>query len=277
MDGYPHMPTTSGKAVLRPEETARRSTLLQYPVAGPLGVFVERTWAVHWDLPPGIEHVTEVVSQPCFNLTFHAGSAAMLHGVGSGVSRHPLSGSGRFFGLKFRPGGFRAFTGLPAHTLTDRSVPAAEVFPGVDDLGADGLPDEEAGAALTGYLAVRAPEPDERYADLLAMVSAMLHDRRISRTEQVARRFNHSERTLQRLFREYIGVSPKWMIQRYRLHDAAHTLAHEADTVLADLAAELGWSDQAHFTRDFKHHIGLTPGEYAAECASADALAGYSM
>jgi AraC-like DNA-binding protein len=66
-----------------------------------------------------------------------------------------------------------------------------------------------------------------------------------------------------------VGLGPKTLIQRYRLHDAADRLAEDPQADLARLAAELGWSDHAHFTHDFKDLIGLPPSEYAAQCASA--------
>ncbi|MGI8987080.1 MAG: helix-turn-helix domain-containing protein [Nocardioidaceae bacterium] len=72
-------------------------------------------------------------------------------------------------------------------------------------------------------------------------------------------------RTLQRLTARRIGLSPKWLIKRRRLHEAAGALRSTVRPALARIAADLGYSDQAHFTRDFRRVTGLTPGEYAAE------------
>jgi AraC-like DNA-binding protein len=71
-------------------------------------------------------------------------------------------------------------------------------------------------------------------------------------------------------------VSPKWVLQRYRLHEAAERIA-EGREALADgeaagrhrwdwaaTALELGYVDQAHFIRDFKALIGASPAQYAA-------------
>ena len=73
-------------------------------------------------------------------------------------------------------------------------------------------------------------------------------------------------RTLQRLFARYVGVSPKWVLRRYRLHEAAAALAREQDRPWAEVAAELGYFDQSHFIRDFTAAIGLTPVAYAQAC-----------
>ena len=61
------------------------------------------------------------------------------------------------------------------------------------------------------------------------------------------------------------GCTPKWLIQRRRLHEAAERLSGEERPDLARVAADLGYADQAHFGRDFRAVTGLTPGAFAAE------------
>jgi AraC-like DNA-binding protein len=265
-------PTASDKGILRPQEAARHIDLRRYPVSGPLGRWVERFWAVHWDLPEGSSYESVVVPHPCVNLSFMPMLGAEVHGPGLAVSRHPLTGRGRVFGVKFRPGGFTAFTGIEAAAVADWVAGAATVFgPAVDELNdvVMGGGDEAAVEAVSRFLAARAPAgPDERYGELLRIVTAMLEDRSITRVDQVASRFFMSQKALQRLFQAYIGLGPKALICRYRLHDAADRLAADPGADLARLAAELGWSDQAHFTHDFKDLIGFPPSEYAAQCAT---------
>jgi AraC-like DNA-binding protein len=157
--------------------------------------------------------------------------------------------------------------------MADWSAGAATVLgPEVDELNAIVMSgnDIEAIQLVSRFLAERMPErPDPRYGRLLAVVRAMLEDRAITRVDQAAARFGMSPKTLQRLFQDYIGLGPKTLIRRYRIHDAADRLAEEPGADLARLAAELGWSDQAHFTHDFKDLIGFPPSEYAAQCATA--------
>ena len=83
------------------------------------------------------------------------------------------------------------------------------------------------------------------------------------RVEELCARFDLSERALQRLLSRRIGLSPKWLIRRRRLQEAADRLRDE-DPSLAGIAADLGYADQPHFTRDFRVATGLTPGEFAA-------------
>jgi AraC-like DNA-binding protein len=99
----------------------------------------------------------------------------------------------------------------------------------------------------------------------------MLHDRSISRVDDVTERFNLGPRTLQRLFQRYVGVSPKWVLRRYRLHEAAAALARDQDRPWAEVAAGLGYFDQSHFIRDFTAAIGMTPVAYAQACRDKQA------
>ncbi|MQA83041.1 MAG: helix-turn-helix domain-containing protein [Streptosporangiales bacterium] len=122
---------------------------------------------------------------------------------------------------------------------------------------------------VQGFLRQRLPSTrDPGYDLLIRVVATMLDDRTITRVDQVADRYRMSPRTLQRLFHRYVGVGPKWMIRRYRLHDGAELLASGTVTDPAAMAVELGWFDQTHFTRDFTALIGVAPVEYATACAS---------
>ena len=89
------------------------------------------------------------------------------------------------------------------------------------------------------------------------------HPRRSARASAPA----CSPRSLQRLFREYVGVTPKWVLQRVRLHEAAERMADGDSDCAAALALDLGYFDQAHFIKDFKAIVGRSPSEYAAMCA----------
>lgn len=81
-------------------------------------------------------------------------------------------------------------------------------------------------------------------------MQAAINDRSITRVEHLTEQFDINARALQRLFDRYVGVSPKWVIHRYRLQEAT-------------LSQELGFYDQAHFIKPFKALIDITPNAYA--------------
>lgn len=241
---------------------------------------MERYWTVRWELPPDVTYPSTILTHPSVHLSVESGAgtrhgfampAALVHGVVSRTFTAELTGSGRVFGVKFRPGGFGAFTGRDVASLTDRVVPLAEVVgEAADDLLREvcAADDERATELMDAFLLERRAGPDERYDELLRIVAGMLADRDLVTVQAVTERFGVSARTLQRLFRRYVGVGPKWVLQRFRLHDAQLLLESGEAPDLATLAADLGWSDQAHFSRDFQATVGTPPGRYASEAGA---------
>ena len=130
---------------------------------------------------------------------------------------------------------------------------------------------DELVALVEAFLRERWPDDDPQVELVGRIVAALLHDRTITRVDDVTDMFGIRPRTLQRLFSRYVGVSPKWVLRRYRLHEAAAVLAQEQHRPWAEVAAELGYFDQSHFIRDFTAAIGLTPVAYAQACHRKDA------
>jgi len=268
------------RGILRPAETAERTGLRRdSPVSEPLRPFVERYWSVRWDLTGRPPFRSEVLSHPSVNLSVESGSeprfgvgmpAVLLHGVVTRRFTVDLTGSGRVSAVKFRPGGFAAFTGvLPAR---DSVVPlGAELGLSATALltAVQAKEDDDARVAvLDAALLPRAPVPSDAYVDLLGLVAEMIEDRSLVRVDQVAALGATSVRSLQRLFATFVGVSPKAVLARYRLQDAAAAIDAGADD-LAALAASLGWFDQAHFSRDFRSVVGVTPSAYLQNARQA--------
>ena len=144
---------------------------------------------------------------------------------------------------------------------------------GVDDrpyaariLAADAN-DDAMVAALTDYLTEAGYESDPRADEIAALVEEAEHDRSMVRADALAERAGVSLRTLQREFATYVGIGPKWVLQRFRLLDAA-AAARSGDAVdWAELATALGFSDQAHLVRRFTEVVGTPPATYAREVA----------
>ena len=68
---------------------------------------------------------------------------------------------------------------------------------------------------------------------------------------------------LSRAFRSHFGCTVGDYIRQLRVEHARKQMTHTS-TPLVDIAADAGFSDQAHFTRIFKRLTGMTPGQYRA-------------
>ncbi|MBF6162780.1 helix-turn-helix domain-containing protein [Nocardia cyriacigeorgica] len=257
------------KGILHPDEQARYRTLRRLPVGPELAEVIDWYWSVRWDLRGRPPYIAEVLPFPCVNVTFERSetkTGGFVNGVCTTRFVRELTGAGETFGIRFRAGGFGAFTGLDVGEFRDRTVGLAEVLPDADRLAGAVLAessDEGRRDVVETFFARGLSAPDPNYDLVLRIVEAMATDRDLTRVDQVTERYAVSIRTLQRLFRRYVGAGPKWVLRRYRLQDAADLLARGRVDDLAALSAELGYYDQAHFTREFTAEVGMAPAEYA--------------
>ncbi|MGV9616001.1 helix-turn-helix transcriptional regulator [Nocardia xishanensis] len=268
-------PPDSEKGILHPREQSRHRSLARLPAGPRVGEFVDWYWAVRWDLRGCPPYVAEVLPFPCVNVTFERSEqrvGGFVTGVCTTKFTRELTGLGMTFGARFHAGGFGAFTGLDVGSLRDRSLPLAEVFPDAADLAERVLAaasDEDRRALVEAFLAPRAGGHDPTFLLVTRIVHDMEHDRSLTRVDQVTERFGVPVRTLQRMFRRYVGAGPKWVLRRYRLQDGAELLANGRHADLATLAVELGYFDQAHFSREFTAEVGMAPLEYARHSSRA--------
>jgi AraC-like DNA-binding protein len=262
--------------VLRHDRFARHVELVRRPVGTDVGRWVEKHWSLRWDLPHGRSFPSQVLPHPACSLTVELGDhprpelppgeTVVITGVATRRFDIDVRGHGLVVGVGFRPGGLAALTGHSAFAWTDRTLPARDVLPaGLCAALAD--PELAArpadwGAVAEAGLRALPTAADPRYDQLLGIVADMLADRTVLTANDVARRHGVTLRTLQRLFTHYVGVGPKWVLARYRMHDAVAELDEGYAGTLTDLAHRYGWYDQAHFTRDFTTLIGVTPGAY---------------
>ena len=242
----------------------------RFAPAPALADLVRRYWMPVWTLPSGEATVQRVLQYPVCQLVV-APSYAVLVGPARGLSTRELAGSGWALGAMLQPAAGSVLLGGPVSAVTDGARPledltvvdgaalAARVRSAVGDAPGDSARQQAGVRALEDALAVL-PPVDEEGLLVNAVVEHVENDPTVERVSQVCEKFALSERSLQRLTARRIGLSPKWLVQRRRLHEAAGLLSAEEPPDLAAVASRLGYADQAHFTRDFRTVTGLTPG-----------------
>ena len=245
---------------------AARSRHVRYHPAADLEQYVEHYWSVEWDYRGVDPERVEILPHPSVHMTFDRPSGSRIMGIVRGKFSRLLEGRGAVFGVKFTPGGFQPFLRAPVSSITDTSVTLVDVFADDGVALARAMRAKRSDASritvVEEFLRRHIPEPDDNVARVTEMVYAVAKDRSIVKVEDLAARLGTSRRTMERLFAKYVGVSPKWVIQRYRLHEAAQQLASGA-VKQAALALSLGYTDQAHFIHDFKTMVGKSPAAYA--------------
>jgi AraC-like DNA-binding protein len=238
---------------------------------------VDRYWIPVWSLPAPS---TQSTLQHPVCLVVVSDGYARLYGVARGRSSVTLEGEGWAVGTMFTPATGRLVLGRSVADLTDTWAELDEVLPAahaglvgeVREAMAgdphDPVAHGEAIAAVERWLASYLPV-DEQGLLVNRLVTWLRDHPEVTRVDEVAAELGMTERSLQRLVVQRIGLSPKWLLQRRRLHDAVEALK-AGGTGLADVAATLGYTDQAHFTHDFRTVTGMTPGEYLRDQQPGD-------
>lgn len=256
------------RGVLDPEEARNYFALRRVYPSGSVGYFVEHYWSVQWALPANTSYTQEILSYPSVHFVFEPRNT-LIYGVVTGTFARRLEGSGHVLGIKFRPGAFYPFLRYPVWEISDITISPAAVFPvEIDPVEREVLAaetPEEMAARAEHFLQEHLPQRDPRVGTINNIVETIIEDRSILSVDQLTGLFDMSKRTLQRLFRTYVGVSPKWIVKRFRLHEAAAVLADGEVTDWTHLAVELGYFDQAHFINDFRSVVGVAPAQYVKQ------------
>jgi AraC-like DNA-binding protein len=251
------------------------------PVRAPANLVVSHYWWVRWRREAAAPFRPQVLGHPVCHLTVEDAEggrlhdlptpACLVHGLVRRVFAVELPVAGRVAGLAFHPGGLAALLDTDVSELAGRIVPAQDLLgASVRALARTVLAEDDESARREAFACfvealleprLEAVEADSGYR-LVRAAAELMRAREHLTLAPVAERLGVSGRTLQRLFRRYVGASPLWVLRRYRLQDAAAAIDAGEGTDLAALASELGFADQAHFTRSFTQVIGVPPSVY---------------
>jgi AraC-like DNA-binding protein len=202
-----------------------------------------------------------ILPDGCVDLLWREG-ALVVAGLDRRARPVPVTPGERILGLRLRPGVAGAVLGMPASEVLDVHVKLEELLGAqVKELAeqiAESADDDEAFALLEGMVGSRL---DGDGPDPLVLAATRRLGFPGSRVDQLADALGISERQLRRRFHQSVGYGPKTLdrVLRFRrlVAQAGALAAGESD--LARVAADLGYADQAHMTRDCLRLSGLTP------------------
>jgi len=246
--------------VVYPQASSTHRTIQAYAPTAELAPFVEYFWVVRWDVDD--PQVSQTIPQPRIHLTIE-GDQVLVYGIDRKQFKRELAGAGVVLGTAFRPAGFRAFVECPLSTLQDRVVPAASLFrePFTPPAFSDPT-DAELVSFAESLLIAQQPAPDPLAAWCHDLVQRADEDREITQVRQLAAIAGTSERSLQRRFNDYVGATPKWVIQRSRIMSLVADCNAGMRLDWSRTAIDLGFADQAHLIRVFRDIVGVTPDLY---------------
>lgn len=174
------------------------------------------------------------------------------------------------FHLSLSPRGARALLGVPAAALAAELVDVDELWGG---LGRElvervnGVPDWPSRVAVVDDVLRRrlaaAPARAAAGAEVTEAWRALTVGR-AARVTDVADHVGWSRRHLSERFAAEYGVTPKTLARIVRFERAADRLKRPDRPALATVAAEVGFADQAHMTRDWHDFAGCSPRAWLA-------------
>jgi AraC-like DNA-binding protein len=227
---------------------------------------VDRLWASASSAPEGAR---PVLPDGCIDVLFDL-LRGEVHVVGTMTRAQVLAPTERLclVAVRFRPGGALPFLRVPAEELTDRVVDARDLglrWATAEPLDAadprDAVAELEA-RLLTRLGAADAPQP------IVAYAARALYGSDPPSIASLEASTGWSRQHLTRMFSRHVGVGPKVLARVARLQRAVVALQCGAREGLADLAAHLGYFDQAHMALDFRRLVGVAPSAVRASRGS---------
>ncbi|MET3903494.1 helix-turn-helix domain-containing protein [Paenarthrobacter sp. 4246] len=264
----------SFKGILYP---ARLPTFNRIPAPASVAGLVQWFWIPEWDIEPGRTSRQHLIAYPASNLVVQPADV-IFSGPTTRAAHRDLTGSGWAVGALLRPAAVPLFTDDPGalrdrqlaleltelHTAVSAAMapPRSAMQPRSATTRDDGTHRKRAVEAFVAWLVSLDAVLSEEALLANRMMDVIASDPEVLLLEDAAARLAVSSRTLQRLARKYIGLSPAALIRRRRLQDAAERTRSDPTADLAAIAVELGYADHAHLTNDFQKYLGFTPSRY---------------
>ncbi|NQX93359.1 MAG: AraC family transcriptional regulator [Erythrobacter sp.] len=207
---------------------------------------------------------------PAFSVTGPTTKATQFR-IGKDAGRGGGAVKGGNWGIGLLPLGWAKLIGAPANEYADRFIDgnADPAFEPLRALGAKlstrfhgETRDFASEVALIEECLKGLLEREVPHEEQITAINAALVDPDIASASQLAERVGMNLRSLERLSRRAFGFPPKLLLRRQRfLRSLAQFMLDPSLKWLSTL--DYQYHDQAHFVRDFKRFMGMTPGQYA--------------
>lgn len=253
--------------------------MIRRPPRPSLRPFVDRVWALDGEgevsrgaiehvLPTGGMHLVFRVNVPLvvFDGMTRANRTvghAVIGGARSTYYARDISTPVRSVGAMLRPGAAELLFGVSAAELAERHTRLDDVWGAVADSALDRIHDAEGSEArlsvLESILASRLPAVHGMHPVVALALERLGTSTGVNR---VVRESGYSHRHFISLFRHSVGLAPKTYSRVQRFRHALRLASDGGSASLAAIAIAAGYSDQAHFNREFLDFTGVTPATY---------------
>jgi AraC-like DNA-binding protein len=232
----------------------------RFELGAGLSDLVRHVWIARWAVPDGEVRPQRVLTYPALNAVIEPELTA-LYGPDPRVQIQELRGTSWVVGILFRPAAGPLLTATDPAQLVGSSepLPAAPTGAVQRIMTSSRYDRDQLAGVLRAWLLPVADGIDDRGRLVNEACRLAEDDAGLTRAADLAARLSISPRSLERLVRSHIGMTPKWLIECRRLQHAATTLFVSPDTDLSALAADLEYTDYPHFFRQYQRVLGESP------------------
>lgn len=191
-----------------------------------------------------------------------------------------LSGAS-YFGVRLKPGLFISYQGLTLRDITNQEIFFEEISEDISTffqkLEKTDILSHKIELFHTYFDAfINVSEVNDLTGYILSEINSSQGNVRI---HELANELHYSERHISRIFLDSMGITPKTFARIVRFQNVVDSILNQPMLSLCDYMSELGYSDQAHFQREFKQYTGITPrrflsfaqsSTYASHCVNSE-------
>lgn len=190
-----------------------------------------------------------------------------LYGQTVAPSSFSTAGKLGAIGICFQPHALKSIFGFDAGELTnscvDLTLIGSKKRMNLQEQLANATTVNEQIKILSFYLFDKQQSHSRQPDDLTKFaISQLTHSKGNIPLKELQQQIQLSERSLERKFKDTVGISPKLFSRIIRFQETMNQMRSNKYDKLSDIAYENDYADQAHFIRVFKEFTGFTPLEF---------------
>lgn len=231
--------------------------------------YIEYIWFMKWDLKGNESLQCIVAPNPCAKLAAlqqnNTTFPPLVIGAKNQASLFELHGAGATVGFDFKPGGLFAIFEKSMNDWPDSGIKADELvkdFPlcpleAWSEISLSNWTHEVEHFLMKLLISPR----QNNYKKIAPLVEGTLSGS-FKNSEEMALETGVSIRTLQRIFQNEVGISPRDLVRIARFNEAIRTIGQDDFKAFADVALECGFFDQPHMTNEFQKLVATSPSKF---------------
>ena len=183
-----------------------------------------------------------------------------LYGQSTTYAEHQITGSFSIMGAYLYPTSLKTLFNIDASELNNQNIALADIIkdPILEQL-LNSASIEEKIVIISQFFLYRIQQINNSNKKAELATSLLQHGQSL---QDIQIATNMSERSLERMMKQYVGLSPKFFSRIMRFQSSLNKLRHSDVKSFTELAYEANYFDQSHFIKDFKAFTGTSPKNF---------------